>query len=210
MNIFISIKYYFMFCASFILNYTRAASRPIYHREALPIRPNIGWKGSFGAYSRFYGRVAMCDQIEGSGRSIGRADREMMNYVHLSRERYDQLRYTYQHYSDSEYRMHQKSTELLRLRRRRLNNSFNAFIHYKIKHLLNDQLTLSTKYSQAGINAALGDNADKNIPLHPNDQMFQSIHKRINRPSALLPVPKHIVTPRQRRNDRFDRRQYVR
>ena len=148
----------------------------------------------------------MTQDMTTTSKNVTAVDREMMSYVHNSQLRHKQLKFTYSHYTDSDMREHELAKELLRSRQRRYAMNLTAFMHYKTRKVLEEQADLVTKFGQAGVNAALGDGADQGTPKHGDEQKFNTLNRKITMPEMLSPVPRHLVTARQRWNDRFDRK----
>lgn len=92
-----------------------------------------------------------------SGTPITLIDRQMMSYVHRTRERHFQLFRSYQQKTNStECKL--REGEMLRRRwHRRLQKSFIAFMQFKTMKVLEEQAKLVHQYGQASVNAALGD-----------------------------------------------------
>jgi hypothetical protein len=178
---------------------------PIHHRMAMPIRWGRPWHGPFGASSRFHGKLTMTEAV-GNGQSLLSIDRGMMSYVHNTKIRHRQLRASYSHTSGNTERIRVLDSFFSRRRQRKLHLGFRAFMHFKTKCLLEEQAALVTTYSQSAVNYVLGDSSLENDEIQ---KKLAVIQRRIQTPDLQLPVPRLVVTPRQRHPDRFDRRQRV-
>ena len=186
----------------------------IYSRNALPVMHGFTWHGNFGGISRWYMRHCMSEEIT-AGKSLLSVDRSMMNYVHANRIRHQQLRHSYSHESP----MYRRATSLRefahRQRIRKIQNGFRAVVHHEIKRTLEEKAMLVNKYGQAAVNEALGDTVARSTPNMSAAERtkvegkINAIHRKVTVPEVQLPVPKHVVTPRQRKPARFDRRHSV-
>lgn len=130
----------------------------LYHRRAMGTMRYSKWKGSYGGVSHFYNRTAMVEEVKpNSGTPITLIDRQMMSYVHRTRERHFQLFRSYQQKTNStECKL--REGEMLRRRwHRRLQKSFIAFMQFKTMKVLEEQAKLVHDYGQASVNAALGE-----------------------------------------------------
>lgn len=128
----------------------------MYHRKAMGTMRYSKWQGAHGGVSHFYNRTAMREEVR-RGSPITLIDRQMMAYVHRTRERHFQLFRSYQQKTNStECKL--REGEMLRRRwHRRLQKSFIAFMQFKTMKVLEEQAKLVHQYGQAAVNAALGD-----------------------------------------------------
>lgn len=171
----------------------------------MPIRWGRPWHGPFGASSRFHGHLTMSEAVT-PGQSLLSIDRGMMSYVHSTKIRHRQLRASYSHSSGNTERIRVLDSFYSRRRQRKLHVGFRAFMHFKTKCLLEEQAALVSTYSQAAVNYVLG---DTNLEGEEVQKKLNMIQRRVQSPELQLPVPRLVVTPRQRHPDRFDRRQRV-
>lgn len=187
------------------------------------------WKGAHGGVSHYYNRTAMVEQVQPASRgSSGSAaaspitlvDRQMMAYVHHTRERHFQLRTAYQQKSNAtECKL--REGELLRRRwHRKLQKSFIAFMQFKTMKVLEEQAQLVHQYGQASVNAALGDpgqgmlrspSGGKKSEVNSGEEAgaevkraFASLHRKVQALPSVAVVPKHVATMKQIHNDRFN------
>lgn len=135
----------------------------MYHRKAMGTMRYSRWRGAHGAISHFYNRTAMIEEVNPAGSSgsvraspVTLVDREMLSYVHRTRERHFQLFRSYQQKTNStQCKLHEG--EMLRRRwHRRLQKSFIAFMQFKTMKVLEEQAKWIHQYGQASVNASLG------------------------------------------------------
>eukprot|EP00796_Vickermania_ingenoplastis_P000480 gene480-260_t len=203
----------------------------MYHRQAMSTMRYSKWKGSHGGISHFYNRTAMTEEVKRSGMPITLIDRQMMSYVHRTRERHYQLFRSYQQKTSStECKL--REGEMLRRRwHRRLQKSFIAFMQFKTMKVLEEQAQLVHAYGQASVNAALGDPWQNDascssqvrlattlgpstgpVESTSDDQTaarqrkFAVLRRKVQVLPAVNPVPKHVATMKQIHNDRFNYR----
>lgn len=150
----------------------------MYHRKAMGTMRYSRWRGAHGAISHFYNRTAMVEEINGSGGKIGSSsspsawpvtlvDRQMLAYVHHTRERHYQLFRSYQQKTNStQCKLHEG--EMLRRRwHRRLQKSFITFMQFKTMKVLEEQAQWIHRHGQASVNAALGGDALEKVEGRP-------------------------------------------
>lgn len=179
-------------------------SLPVYHRGALSLTKGSFWRGNFGANGRWLGLQAMSEPVR--RRSLGEIDREMLNYVHSLRERHEQMVRSFHQVTPSATRRRHEMKRWLRMRDNYLQTAFKAFVQYKTKETLREQARLVTKYSQAGVNRALGDVETARERQHA----LQVVQRAVMAPVMQNPAPKNIVTRFQHHPDRFDRQYRIR
>lgn len=199
----------------------------MYHRRALSTMKYSRWAGRHGGISHFYNRTAMIEEVQGNV-PVTMIDRQMMHYVHRTRERHHQLFRSYQQKTTStECKL--REGEMLRRRwHRKLQKSFIVYMQYATMKVLEDQSRLVTQYGQASVNAALGDPYDLPVPssvsarassaaggkppvldqaaTEVRERKFAALHRRIRTLPTINVVPKHVATMKQIHNDRFNMR----
>lgn len=210
----------------------------MYHRRSMGTMRYSKWRGARGGVSHFYNRTAMVEEVPASSRSgastpITLIDRQMMSYVHRTRERHFQLFRSYQQKTNStECKL--REGEMLRRRwHRRLQKAFITYMQFETKKVLEKQAELVHQYGQASVNAALGDphaslglgagaslGAASESAQHGagssggdgsgSDSVRQRKISVLRRSVTALPslqmVPKHVATMKQIHNDRFNYR----
>ncbi|EPY37754.1 hypothetical protein AGDE_06180 [Angomonas deanei] len=138
-------------------------------------------------------------------------DRQMMNYVHRSRlaplPAVSFLSAKVARYADK-----LREGEMLRRAwQRKVQKAFISFIQFKTMKTLEEQAALVTRYGQASVNAALGEEkqymeTDEKGGPDAKKKQFQRLHRQIQRLPSVQPIPKHVATMKQIHNDRFNHR----
>ncbi len=172
---------------------------PIYHRGALPLGQGHHWVGKFGAMSRFHDKTIMTAPVT-RRKSIATIDREMMNYVHTTRLRHNQLSRSYHHWAPTSKRILADGVMLRRKRNRKLQTAFKAYFQYEVKQILSEQARLVNEHGQVAVNRALGE------PLNEREaeRRMALVERRVRATPVVPPVKRHIATQFQQHNDRFD------
>ena len=179
---------------------------PLYSQKALPLTSRRKWWGNWG-YKRFMHRPTMTQAV-GPHVNIMNVDREWMHYAMETGVR-QWVMYRRVSWGASHDRA-KADTIFYRSRRAKLlNRNFNAYMHFRIRKLLEEQANLSNKYGQAAVNQALGSELS-DLKQSTEKKKWENIRFRIQKLPPSRPVTKHIITMRQIHNDRFNKifRQY--
>ncbi|CAD2218536.1 hypothetical protein AGDE_04209 [Angomonas deanei] len=194
----------------FNVSSVRLGGYMLYHRKAMGTMKYSKWQGGHGGLSHFYGRTIMREEVK-EGMPVSMVDRQMMNYVHRSRLRHFQLFLSYQQKSHATQNKLREGEMLRRAWQRKVQKAFISFIQFKTMKTLEEQAALVTRYGQASVNAALGEEkqymeTDEKGGPDAKKKQFQRLHRQIQRLPSVQPIPKHVATMKQIHNDRFNHR----
>ncbi|KNH04673.1 hypothetical protein XU18_4161 [Perkinsela sp. CCAP 1560/4] len=172
---------------------------PLYHQKALPLTRKRGWWGNWG-YKRFGYKTTMSQKM-GQHTNPLSVDREMLNYVMETGIR-QWVMYRRIRWGPTSDRLREDRLFYIRRRQRLLNRSFNGYMQYEIRKTLQDQASLVDQYGQAAVNCALGSELYDMKSTEAKNRL-QTLQSKIHSPPVARPVIRHVMTMKQRLNDRF-------
>ena len=174
---------------------------PLYHPNALPLTSKRKWWGNWG-YKRFAYKPLYVEKM-GTHASPLSVDRELLQYSMESGVR-QWVMYRRIRWGPTRDRTREDRLFFLRRRSRMLNRAFNGYMHFEIRKTLQEQASLVDKYGQAAVNAALGSEL-YNLKSAQAKNTLKGLQAKIYAPPVARPVIKHVITMKQRINDRFNR-----
>ena len=179
----------------------------MYHRDALPLKKGRMWHGKWGAMSIRYGRSLVSEKM--SGKTLPTmVDRQVLNYMHVSKARNQQIYYSYSRKGPSQYRARIRGSELRRRMDRKIKASFIHFMQFKVMKNLEMRAELTSKYGQAAVNKALGDPAL--MAAEAKERKWSGIRRKVTAVPTLATAPRYQATMKQIIADRFENRVLMR
>ena len=174
---------------------------PIYHQNALPLTNKRKWWGNWG-YKRFAYKPLMVEKMGPHSNPLS-VDREMLQYTMDSGIR-QWVMYRRIRWGPTRDRTREDRLFYLRRRNRMLNRAFHGYMQYEIRKTLQEQAGLIDQYGQAAVNCALGSEL-YDLKSEQAKNTLQSLQAKIHAPPVARPVIKHVITMKQKINDRFNR-----
>eukprot|EP00759_Apiculatamorpha_spiralis_P025554 PhF_6_TR28965/c0_g1_i1/m.42238 len=172
---------------------------PLYHQNSLPLNSKRKWYGNWG-YKRFAYRPTMVTNV--GQRVLTNVDRDWLHYAMESRLRQWVL-YRRVAWKPTHDRAKENTLFYRRRRVHMINNSFNAFMQYKIMKMLEEQAQCVDKYGQVAVNQALGDTLSSVNEKKKQDRL-DTIQRKVLTIPPSRPVTRHVATMYQIHNDRFN------
>uniref|UniRef100_A0A7S1PKC2 Uncharacterized protein n=1 Tax=Neobodo designis TaxID=312471 RepID=A0A7S1PKC2_NEODS len=183
------------------LSHMRKGPAPITNRRNMGLGKGVSWRGNYGAFGRWAGRVGMVEEVSAK-KSITQVDNEIMDYVHKTRIRHDQMMTTYHGMKRSRQIAIWNARAAQRRWHTKMYRAYQTFVQYETMKTLKEQAGLVTQYGQAAVNRAIGDYKT----LDERKQRATLVKRLVSAPTVIKSPTPHVLTQRQAVAHRFDRK----